>query len=376
MRKIKPMMIIGILVALMLSGCVEAAREKEAGGNESATTSTNGEKIEWRMISTWGDGSVQLDLDKKFAETVNELSGGTINIKLHSVDQLAPANQVLDTVSNGTVEMGGDWPNYWSGKNTAFDLLGSHAVGFSIWDYFVWVNQAGGHDLYNEIYGQYNTVYFPHTFSGMESGIRSNKPINSLDDFKGMKIRMAGLIQSELTEKLGAIPTTIATHEIYESLQRGVIDAAEFSTPYADEIMKLHEVTDYWLSPGWHQTAAVYGVMINKDAWETLTDEQKQIFHRASEVTMTYNSSAYIYNDSEATKNMIDEYGIEVTTLSDSEMEHITELSEEILDRLANENPDFDKVLSSQKDYLELIAPYRDLQGEWGFGNNLMIHNK
>src|SRR5699024_9788942 len=203
------MMIIGILVALMLSGCVEAAREKEAGGNESATTSTNGEKIEWRMISTWGDGSVQLDLDKKFAETVNELSGGTINIKLHSVDQLAPANQVLDTVSNGTVEMGGDWPNYWSGKNTAFDLLGSHAVGFSIWDYFVWVNQAGGHDLYNEIYGQYNTVYFPHTFSGMESGIRSNKPINSLDDFKGMKIRMAGLIQSELTEKLGAIPTTI-----------------------------------------------------------------------------------------------------------------------------------------------------------------------
>jgi len=376
LRKIKPMMIIGILVALMLSGCVEAAREKEAGGNESATTSTNGEKIEWRMISTWGDGSVQLDLDKKFAETVNELSGGTINIKLHSVDQLAPANQVLDTVSNGTVEMGGDWPNYWSGKNTAFDLLGSHAVGFSIWDYFVWVNQAGGHDLYNEIYGQYNTVYFPHTFSGMESGIRSNKPINSLDDFKGMKIRMAGLIQSELTEKLGAIPTTIATHEIYESLQRGVIDAAEFSTPYADEIMKLHEVTDYWLSPGWHQTAAVYGVMINKDAWETLTDEQKQIFHRASEVTMTYNSSAYIYNDSEATKNMIDEYGIEVTTLSDSEMEHITELSEEILDRLANENPDFDKVLSSQKDYLELIAPYRDLQGEWGFGNNLMIHNK
>src|SRR5699024_5358228 len=272
--------------------------------------------------------------------------------------------------------MGGDWPNYWSGKNTAFELLGSHAVGFSIWDYFVWVNQAGGHDLYNEIYGQYNTVYFPHTFSGMESGIRSNKPINSLDDFKGMKIRMAGLIQSELTEKLGAIPTTIATHEIYESLQRGVIDAAEFSTPYADEIMKLHEVTDYWLSPGWHQTAAVYGVMINKDAWETLTDEQKQIFHRASEVTMTYNSSAYIYNDSEATKNMIDEYGIEVTTLSDSEMEHITELSEEILDRLANENPDFDKVLSSQKDYLELIAPYRDLQGEWGFGNNLMIHNK
>lgn len=366
--------LISLIVVLILTGCVEQARTETK--DDSTPTTSNGETFEWRMISTWGEGSTQLDFDKTFVDVVNELSNGAIKIKLHGVDQLAPADQVLDTVSSGTVEMGGDWPNYWSGKNTAFDLLGSHAMGFSIWDYFLWINEGGGDEVYNDIYGQYNAVYFPHTLSGMESGIRSNKPINSLEDLKGMKIRMAGLIQSELTERLGAVPTTIATHEIYESLQRGVIDAAEFSTPYADEIMKLQEVTDYWLTPGWHQTAAVYGVIVNKDAWESLPDDYKEIVRKASQITMTLNSATYAYKDAQSTEAMINDYGIEVTSLDDEEIEHIGSITKEIINNLAEENPDFEKVLESQMSYLEMYAQYRDLQGDWGFGNNLMVEIK
>lgn len=363
-------------VSLILAGCVEQARQAESSKQQSLTRPSNEEVFEWRMISTWGEGSIQLEFDKLFVDTVRELSNGAIDIKLHAVDQLAPADQVLDTVSNGTVEMGGDWPNYWSGKNTAFDLLGSHAMGFSIWDYFLWINEAGGEKVYHDIYGQYNTIYFPHTLSGMESGIRSNKLIKSLEDFKGKKIRMAGLIQSELTERLGATPTTIATHEIYESLQRGVIDAAEFSTPYADEMMKLEEVTDYWLTPGWHQTAAVYGVIINKDAWESLPDHYKNIIHKASKITMTLNSAAYAYKDAASTEKMIHEDGIEVNTLSDDEIEEISEITYEILADLADENEDFNKVLKSQLAYLETYADYRELQGHWSFGNNLLLESQ
>lgn len=369
MKHIKVYLIILIFFIVLLSGCVKNQTSEQTASSASG----NGEKIEWRMISTWGEGSVQLEFDKKFVETVNELSNGMINIKLHAVDQLAPADQVLDTVSNGTVEMGGDWPNYWSGKNNAFDLLGSQAMGFSMWDYFLWINQGGGLDLYHEIYGQFNTVYFPHTISGMESGIRSNKPIHSLDDFNGLKIRVAGLIQSELTERLGAVPTTIPTHNIYESLQRGVIDAAEFSTPYADEIIKLQEVTKYWLTPGWHQTSAVYGVMINKDAWDSLPEEYKDIFYKASLITMAQNSTSYAYNDALSAQKMINEYGIEVTSLSEEEVQEIGKMTKEIINRIASENPDFKKILDSQMEYLTMYADYRDLQGYWSFGNNLMV---
>lgn len=362
---------ISILTIALLTACVEQAQQDE--NKDSSMDKSKSETFEWRMISTWGEGSSQLEFDKTFVDVVNELSDGAIKIKLHGVDQLAPADQVLDTVSNGTVEMGGDWPNYWSGKNTAFDLLGSHAMGFSIWDYFLWINEGGGEEIYNEIYSQYNTVYFPHTLSGMESGIRSNKPINSLEDLAGIKIRMAGLIQSELTERLNAIPTTVPTHEIYESLQRGVIDAAEFSTPYADEIMKLEEVTDYWLTPGWHQTAAVYGVSVNKDAWESLPDDYKEIIRKASKITMTQNSATYAYKDAQSTEKMINDDGIEVTSLSEEEIEQIGEITYEIIEDLAKENDDFAKVLQSQMDYLEMYAHYRELQGQWSFGNNLMI---
>lgn len=362
---------ISILTIALLTACVEQAQQDE--NQDSSMDKSKSETFEWRMISTWGEGSSQLEFDKTFVDVVNELSDGAIKIKLHGVDQLAPADQVLDTVSNGTVEMGGDWPNYWSGKNTAFDLLGSHAMGFSIWDYFLWINEGGGEEIYNEIYSQYNTVYFPHTLSGMESGIRSNKPINSLEDLAGIKIRMAGLIQSELTERLNAIPTTVPTHEIYESLQRGVIDAAEFSTPYADEIMKLEEVTDYWLTPGWHQTAAVYGVSVNKDAWESLPDDYKEIIRKASKITMTQNSATYAYKDAQSTERMINDDGIEVTSLSEEEIEQIGEITYEIIEDLAKENDDFAKVLQSQMDYLEMYAHYRELQGQWSFGNNLMI---
>src|SRR5699024_7435531 len=145
-----------------------------------------------------------------------------------------------------------------------------------------------------------------------------------------------------------------ATHEIYESLQRGVIDAAEFSTPYADEIMKLEEVTEYWLTPGWHQTAAVYGVIVNQEAWDSLPDEYKDIIEKASKITMTENSATYAYKDAQSTEKMINEDGIEVTNLSEEEIEHIGEITYEIINDLANENDDLANVLESQMDYLEM----------------------
>ncbi|MET3504561.1 TRAP transporter substrate-binding protein [Halalkalibacter oceani] len=353
-------------MSLSLAGCLQpSSTESNDGPNNTST-----EVYNWRMASVWAEGSTLFDYDKTFVDTVNELSNGRLNIKLHSVGELAPADQVLETVSNGTVEIGGDWPNYWSGKNTAFDLLGSQALGLTNWDYLLWINAGGGQELYNEIYGQFNTVYFPHTLFGMESGIRSNKPIESLEDFKGMKIRLAGLIQSRMAEELGAVPTTIAGQEIYESLQRGVIDAAEYSTPSSDDVAKLHEVTDYWLTPGWHQTSSLHGAVINKDAWEQLPDDLKNVVEKASKVTMSMNTATAAYMDAEAAERMVNEYGIITTQLSDEELDEMQTIKMNIVEDLANENPDFKKVLDSQQAFLRMYAPYRDLQGDWGFGNN------
>ncbi|MEW9674519.1 TRAP transporter substrate-binding protein, partial [Ammoniphilus sp. 3BR4] len=330
-----------LLFAIMATGCMKSqSTTAPAGGNTPAQT------YDWKMISTWGEGSLQYENDVYFVDLVKKLSNGRLNIKLHAVGELAPANQVLDMVSKGTVQMGSDWPNYWSGMNTAFDLLGSQGVGFSQWDYLLWMEQAGGRELYNEIYGKFNTVYFPTSISGMESGIRSTSPIRSLEDLKGKKIRMAGLIQSQLAQEVGATPVTLATTEIYEALQRGVVDGAEYSSPAADERLKIHEVTKYWLAPGWHQTSSVYGTSINKDAWASLPDDLKAVVEEASRASVLARSASFAYGDALASERIL-ESGIETTKLSDSDMQKLREIKNGIMSKLASENPDFDRVWKS-----------------------------
>lgn len=368
----KKFLLIGfiLLFALVTTACVEGAESKAPGKTKQSETSQ--QTIDWKMISVWGEGSLQYENDKKFVDLLKKLSNNRINIKLHASGQLAPATQVLDMVNKGTVQVGSDWPSYWSGMNTAFDLLGSQAMGLSQWDYLLWMDQAGGRELYDEMYGKFNTVYFPTSISAMESGIRTNKPINSLEDFNGMTIRMAGLIQSQLAQAVGATPVTLATTEVYEALQRGVVDGAEYSVPAADEMLNIQDVTKYWLTPGFHQTSSVYGAMINKDAWASLPDDLKAVFEEASKASLLSQSAAYAYNDALASVRIIDG-GIETTTLPDADMEKIREMRNKIINKLASENPDYAKVLKSQQDYLKDFAPYRDMQGDWGFGTNKII---
>ncbi|RQW76038.1 ABC transporter substrate-binding protein [Lysinibacillus composti] len=366
-------LIMGMIFVLLLAGCLNA---QDAPSNSSssgeAKDESDGKVYNWKMVSTWGGGSLQYEYDQYFVNLVDKLSDGRLKIKLHAAGELAPATEVLNMVNTGTVEMGSDWPSYWTGTNTAFDLLGSQAMGLTNWDYLLWIEQAGGREIYNEIYGKYNTVYFPTSISGMESGIRSNKPIKSIADFKGLKIRMAGLIQSELIQQLGATPVTLATTEVYEALQRGVVDGAEYSAPQADEMLKVHEVTDYWLTPGFHQTSSVYGVMVNKEEWKALPDDLKAVIEEASKSALLSLTADYTYGDSQAAIRIADS-GITLTQLPQADLEKIREIKNGIVKKLASENPDYEKVLQSQVDYLKSYERYRDMQGEWNFGSNAII---
>ncbi|MDQ0337915.1 TRAP-type mannitol/chloroaromatic compound transport system substrate-binding protein [Caldalkalibacillus uzonensis] len=377
-KRLAYLIILLLAVMALTTGCLEQSESASTNPTNSEEKDHNGgETFNWRMITTWAAGSVHYEQDQHFVDLVHKLSNGRININLHQVGELAQANQVLDMVSDGTVEMGGDWPNYWSGRNTAFDLLGSHAVGLNGIDFMVWIYEAGGLDMYHDIYGQHNTIYFPHTVHGMESGIRSNVPVESLDDIAGMNIRFVGLIQQRLLQEFGGNPVNLPAHEIYESLQRGVVDAAEFATPWADNIANLHEVTEYWAAPGWHQTAAVFGVMINKDAWDSLPDDLKEIVQIAAKTTMLERSMKAIYMDAVKTNEMIEEHGITVNQYPEEDLARVEEAVQRIYEELAAENPDFSRVLESQRAYLRTYANYREFQGPWGFGSNYgsMLNN-
>lgn len=334
------------------------------------SSSANAETVRWRMGTTWSPAIDLLQADKHFVQIVNELSGGEIQIKLYTAGELVPAFELFDSVATGTLQAGGDWPNYWSGKSRAFDALGSYPLGLTPIDYAVWIYQYGGLDYYQKVYGKHGMYYLPHAVTPMESGVRSNTPIKSLEDFKGLKIRMSGKTQGQLLEKLGAAQTMLSGGEIYQALEKGVIDAAEFSSPSNDWGMGFNEVTKYWATPGWHQPASVLGVMINKRAWDGLSESQQNLLKQAAMANFLWSYTYFEKGAVEATEKFI-QAGTKITRLSDQELAKIQEMVNKLTLETAQKYPLFAEIIFAQYEYMKKMSQWRSIAQPFTFGRNI-----
>lgn len=349
-------------------GAIDAANAPVASG-DSGDSGTQ-EVVQWKMVSTWGSGNVHFTVDKRFTEIVSELTNGNFQITNYAEGELCSASQVFDYVQDGTVQAGGDWGGYWAGKDTAFELLSTIMDDFTGLDYYIWIYEADGLDCYNEMYGQYGMKYFPLVTNPSESGIRSVTPITSIADMQKMKIRLGGVMAGKAAQKLGINITTVAAAELYESLQRGVIDGGEFSGPKADDSLKLQEVAPYWCAPAWYQSAGVNGVMVNEDAWNALPEEYQTAFEMAARLCCGEELATYYYNDMVVTNQMINEEGITVTHLNDEDMALIRETCLQTYAEECEINPNFKMVYDSMMAYRETATLYREWTGDYSFGYN------
>ena len=370
-KKLIALLLAAVTTVSLLSGCgADSGVMDTANANAVAGGNSNLPVVTWKMGSTWGAGNVHFTVDQRFGEILSQLTGGRFTVTNYSEGELCSAKELFDYVSQGTIQCGGDWGGYWSGKDTAFELLSTIMDDFTALDYYTWIYEAGGLDCYKEMYGQYNMNYFPLVTNPSESGIRSVKPITSIADMQKMKIRLGGVMAGKAAQKLGINITTVAASELYESLQRGVIDGGEFSGPKADDSLKLQEVAKYWCAPAWYQSAGVNGVMVNKQAWESLPEAYQVAFESAARLCCGEQLSRYIYNDMTVTNKMIDEEGITVTHLNDEDWQKIRETCLQTYAEECEINPNFKMVYESMQTYRETANNYRDWTGDYGFGFN------
>jgi len=325
--------------------------------------------INWKYNSLWPVGLALYQGDKYFCDTVNKLANGRLTIKLYPAGQLLPAYQNLDAVKKGTVQCAGDFGPYWSGKNTAFDLLGTTPMGMTWIDYMLWIYHGGGQKVYDEMYGKYGCKWLLQNFTPVEAGFRTHVPISSIDDFKGLKLRMGSLFGQKILRKLGASPTLLDSSEIYESVARNVVDGAEFSIPVVDWTVGFQKITEYWCAPAWYQTAIVLGVIINNEAWNALPADLKEVVEQAGRATVAYMSSWFEYGNIKATDDFI-KAGIKMTHLDDQSMAKLRVIINEVLSEEAAANPDFAMVLNSQIQYMKGFAPVRSYESPYSFGFN------
>lgn len=367
-KRILAILLAVVMLCALCAGCGDNGGLMNSSGSSAGANGeySNGQTYEWRLASAWGEGSRQFQFDQRFCDRVAEMSNGRLTIKLYGSGQLCSTTEVFDLVASGDVEAGSDAPQYWSGKNTAFDLLGYNVLGLGGSDYLTWYFGGEGYDLTKDLYHKYGLEYFYTAITNCESGIRSNYQITGLDDLNGKSIRMSGNVIGQVLRKLGITSASMTLDEAVDGLEKGVIDAMEYSSPCMDYTMQIYEIAKYWIGPGFHQTSAPYGIMFNQEAYDSLDQELKDIIEVCAKANLleAYGENAYL--DAVATDNMIEEEGIIISYFSDEDLAKIENARNAVYEEMAAENPDFAAIAKSQMGYFETMTYYQqDFLGEY-----------
>jgi len=238
--------------------------------------------IRWRLAS-----SFPKSLDtiyggaEVFADKVKKMSGGKFEISTHAAGELMPAFGVVDGVQQGTVEVAHTAPYYFFGKDEVFALGCAIPFGLNSRQMSAWMYDGNGLKLMREFYAKYNIINFPAGNTGAQMGGWFRKEIKSAKDFKGLKFRCGGF-PGKVIERLGAVPQNIPGGEIYQALEKGTIDAAEWVGPYDDLKLGFNKVAPYYYYPGWWEGGPQLDIYVNQKAYDSLSAEYKAMIESAS----------------------------------------------------------------------------------------------
>ena len=318
---------------------------------------TSAENFKWKMVMPWSKGLLFYDIAVHFTDSVRLASGGRLDIKPFSAGELVPAMQSFDAVSKGSAQVGHDWPGYWKGKNEAFVPLADVPFGLDPEGYNIWLYEKGGLELMQEIYGQFNLVAFPGGQTGQDMGLFSNKRATTMEDFKGLRLRTVGWYM-DIMNKLGASVSPLPGGEVYLALERGVIDAAEFSAPAMNYPMGFDDITKYVIEPGVHQPGSQCALFFNKEAWDSLPADLQWIVKIAAKETQLW-SINWINNLNAEAINKFKEK-IEIVQMEKETLIEFAKVAKEYTDELKAKYPDVKKVLDSQEAFRAEFAVWRD----------------
>ena len=345
----KPVRWFFLLAGLGLGGC--SADQGDSGIAADRTSAPATATLRWKMVTTWpANFPVFQEGAEKFAGDVRTLSRGQLDIQVYAANELVPALQVFDAVSQGVIQMGHGASYYWAGKIPAAQFFSSVPFGMTARGMDAWLYHGGGLTLWQELYAPHGLYPIPMGNTGVQMGGWFNKRIDSVSDLKGLRMRIPGL-GGKVLKRAGGNPVLIAGSEIYTALERGVIDATEWVSPFHDLRLGLHRAARYYYYPGWHEPGTNFELLINQQAWQQLSESLQHIVQIAAQANAKWIYSQMEYQNQQALQTLLQKQHIEVLPFPDAVLQELQQLTRETLEEEAQKDPDFARVLQAYQEF-------------------------
>jgi TRAP-type mannitol/chloroaromatic compound transport system substrate-binding protein len=293
----------------------------------------------------------------ELAKSIEQMSGGRLKIETLPVGAVVGFFEVLDAVNRGALDGGLTWPGLWAGKNSAAGLFGSPLggpFGMGQNEFTAWLYAGGGQELYNELLQKELKMDVVAHFTTIQPFWEAfgwvKKPMNNLEDLRKLKFRSSG-IGLEMFRRMGAATVGMAGGDIVPSLERGVIDGAEWAIPSRDIVMGFQQAAKYYYMPSFRQPPTFHELIVNRKRWAELPPDLQAIVKYAAMAEITRLSAYTVDHDSQAADDLVTKHGVQILRTSDDILRAELDAIDKTFDAEAQKNPFFAKVLSAQKEY-------------------------
>ena len=360
-RRFLPVVVIFLVSALVLVlGLWAVDSSDQSRPLPAASNSSDVPEYRWKLVTTWPKNLPGLGAaPEKFAQYVNEMSGGRLEVRVFGAGEIVPAFEVFDAVSQGAAEVGHGASYYWKGKIPAAVFFTAVPFGMTAQEMNGWLHYGGGLELWEELYAPFGVIPFAGGSTGVQMAGWFNRELRSAKDLSGLKMRIPGLA-GEVFDAAGGTAVRIAGGEVYTSMQTGVIDAVEWVGPYNDRTLGLNEVAEYYYYPGWHEPGAMLEFTVNSAAFNQLPSDLQAIVRYAARAANQNMLDEFTARNNESLQQLL-AAGTQLRPLPDDILSLLYEKSLEAMATLRASDTMAEKIAVSYDIYSKNVRAYHEI---------------
>ncbi len=313
---------------------------------------------EWRMVTSWPRGLPGIGTGAgRLADTITRMTDGRITVKLYAAGELVPALQCFDAVADGTAELAHDAAYYHISKAEVVAFFSAFPWGLTASELSGWIKYGGGQELWDELYAPFGIKPFLAGNTGTQMLGWFRNEIRSLDDIQGLKFRAPGN-GGRVWRKLGATVVTLPGGEIFQALQSGALDGAEWVGPYNDLSLGFYQVAKYYYSPGYHEPGTALQMMVNKPAYDALPDDLKAILAHAATAANDDIYAEYVANSGPALRALVQRHGVQLRIVPRQILMAMGDAANELLADVAGIDDLSRRIVESYLAYRAAVVPW------------------